>query len=785
MNMQKLLLTLVGIGMYCAIANAQSLVGSVKDCSDNSPIPGVNVVINTLKRGTATDRSGNFRFDKLPEGNYEVEFSFIGMKRLTKNVKVDKSGQIRLDICLQNDGYGLDGVEVTAKGERKEIREVKRQGTPVSVIDGKMLAGRGTTITEVLNHQTGVKLRQTGGVGSQTKVNVRGLEGNRVQIYMDGYALNTPDGSFSINDIPLQFIDRIEIYKGIVPPEFGGDGLGSAINVVTIDPENGYYDVAASFQSYGVYNPTATLNHYFKKANLALTLFAGGRFSENNYTINSPFVDGLKIKRDHDRERMGEFGATLKFLHNYFDRSELEFVGYYSYKQMQGIQTNIRFTNTKGWTVGANPKLEKKGFLLPKLDMKFSGMMTYTHTCLNDTSSYLYDFKGGKVPNTYGGESGYVPNMSDDDRWDYRYNMNLKYHLVPGMMSVNLNNDFRYVSITARDTVADNFLKKHYSGLKSNITGMISSVSVENKWFDQRLTSVLTGRHYYYHLGGKTVDLAYPGDAKPKETNTSGNYWGYSLALKYDLTHSWLVKFALEHNYRLPRYEEALGDRVLTLTSTALKPEEAQNYNLGIMYDKYYGNGSRLQLESNTYITRVKNMMYLTSVLGYSKYENLGKALLYGADAEVKWDINRNWFVSLNGTWQKTLDYSKYIPGTDTPSETYKMQMPHIPVLFFNWMADYRADNLFGGKGQYTRFYYEGGYTDKYYYGFELSKNQDYKIPSVCVHTLGTEYGIMNRKVLFGVECHNLLNTKEMTNFNYPLAGRTVMFKVRFTTLRW
>lgn len=63
------------------------------------------------------------------------------------------------------------------------------------------------------------------------------MEGNRVQIYMDGYPLNTPDGNFSINDIPLQFIDRIEIYKGIVPPEFGGDGLGSAVNVVTIDTD--------------------------------------------------------------------------------------------------------------------------------------------------------------------------------------------------------------------------------------------------------------------------------------------------------------------------------------------------------------------------------------------------------------------------------------------------------------------------------------------------------------------------------------------------------------------
>ena len=72
---------------------------------------------------------------------------------------------------------------------------------------------------------------------------------------------------------------------------------------------------------------------------------------------------------------------------------------------------------------------------------------------------------------------------------------------------------------------------------------------------------------------------------------------------------------------------------------------------------------------------------------GYYKYQNLGEALLYGADAEVKWDIDRNWFVSLNGTWQKSLDYSKYLFGTNTPSQTYKMQLPHIPILYFNWMV--------------------------------------------------------------------------------------------------
>ena len=161
----------------------------------------------------------------------------------------------------------------------------------------------------------------------------------------------------------MQFIDRIEIYKGIVPPEFGGDGLGSAINVVTIDAEHGYYDLSYSCQSYGVHTPTACISHYFDKANMAFTLFAGGTLARNDYTITSPYVNDLKIKRDHDRLKMGEFGATLKFPDHYFDKAELEFVGYYSYKETQGIQTNIRHARTKIWTTGVNPKLEKNIFV--------------------------------------------------------------------------------------------------------------------------------------------------------------------------------------------------------------------------------------------------------------------------------------------------------------------------------------------------------------------------------------------------------------------------------------
>lgn len=778
---------LSGLLMCVSSLVAQSVIrGTVRNRTDRRPLPGVNVTIKNTPAGVSTGKEGKYEFGEVPAGKIEIVFSCIGLKTVTRQVVIGGKEVRTLDIFMEEDDFRMEGVEVVGVGERKEIRDVKRQGVPVTVIDGKMLAGRGTTISEVLNHQTGVKLRQTGGVGSQTKVNVRGLEGNRVQIYMDGYALNTPDGNFSINDIPLQFIDRIEIYKGIVPPEFGGDGLGSAINVVTIDADKDFYDVSYKIQSYGVHEGSATVRHFFDKINTAVTLYAGGAYAKNNYTIESPFVEGLEITRDHDRLKMFDFAVGFDFLNGYFDEAEIELLGYLNDKQMQGIETNIRHAVTHGKTFGGNTHLEKRSFLTDRLDMKFNAAYLHINSCLADTSSYLYDFYGNRYANSAKGEMGTIPNLSDDYTHDVRYNLNLKYRLLPGKMSVNFNNDFRFVSQEANDREAGAFLNKDVSGLRANVTGLISSLSFQNRWLKNRLTSVLTGRHYYYSVNGQTVDLTYPGSGDtPVETNRSGTHFGYSLALKYDLTRHWFLKAALEHNYRLPRYEEVLGDRMTTMTNPLLEPEVADNYNVGAIYDRFYSGESRLQFETNAYVTTVRNMMYTIAQFNFYKYQNLGRALLYGVDAEVKWDIDRHWFVSLNGTWQKSLDHSRYVFGTDTPSQTYKMQLPHIPILFFNWMADYRKDNLFGGRGQYTRIYYEGGYTDRYYYGYELSRHQDYKIPSSCIHTVGFEYGILNRKIILGVECHNLFNTAEMTNFNYPLAGRTVSAKIRFTTLDW
>ncbi|MDR1602148.1 MAG: carboxypeptidase-like regulatory domain-containing protein, partial [Tannerella sp.] len=173
------------------LLNGQGLEGKVIACNDYQPLAGVSVRIDGTNTGVTTGNDGRYSFSKLEAGSYRLIFSFTGMKSETRTVDLSAGKTKAVNLCMEKDVVALGEVTVEARHERKEVTEAKRQGVPVSVIDGKMLAGRGTSIAEVINHQTGVKIRRVGAVGSETKVNVRGLEGNRVQIYMDGKPLNT------------------------------------------------------------------------------------------------------------------------------------------------------------------------------------------------------------------------------------------------------------------------------------------------------------------------------------------------------------------------------------------------------------------------------------------------------------------------------------------------------------------------------------------------------------------------------------------------------------------
>ena len=144
------------------------------------------------------------------------------------------------------------GVEGEGINEAAPV-DKKTKAESVKVMDATELQGSSATIADATNRSSGVKIRQSGGMGSESKINIRGMEGKNVKVLVDGVPVDNGNGNFSVNDIPIDKIDRIEIYKSYVPERFATDGMGGVINIVTHDLPKSSITGSYSFGSFNTH----------------------------------------------------------------------------------------------------------------------------------------------------------------------------------------------------------------------------------------------------------------------------------------------------------------------------------------------------------------------------------------------------------------------------------------------------------------------------------------------------------------------------------------------------
>jgi iron complex outermembrane receptor protein len=109
------------------------------------------------------------------------------------------------------------------------------------------------SLAETLAESAGVQIRQTGGLGAYTAVSIRGSSSAQVAVFLDGVPLNRGAvGGVDLSTVPLDRLERIEVYRGQVPAELGGQAIGGAINLVTRGLRGASESAAsASYGSFG------------------------------------------------------------------------------------------------------------------------------------------------------------------------------------------------------------------------------------------------------------------------------------------------------------------------------------------------------------------------------------------------------------------------------------------------------------------------------------------------------------------------------------------------------
>ena len=674
--------------------------------------------------------------------------------------------------------------EVTVKGLTGEAAEVQRVRTnvmPVTVLTARQIENRAGNLNEILARQAGVQIRLSGGLGSEARISVRGLEGKRVQVYIDGNPLNTPDGSLGINDLPLQIIERIEIYKGAVPASFGGDGLGSAVNVVLRHRNVSYIDATASYQSYNTKYGGLILKKTFDRPGIEVAAGVFDNSSNNNYIMSLPDRPNIKIKRDHDKYHSLLTGGSIRFHKLWFDEIEIEGAYLQNDKEIQGIQKNIQHAESKGKAGVAVLSLQKSNLLHNKLSFRYNAILACFNVKFIDTSSYNYDWEGTRSPSIYRkGELGIGPNLSLNKQKELRQRFNINYKFNK-LFALNLNNAFRHSTLDPTETLGNNYAGHNLFNYPGSLTSSVTGLTLESRLNNDQLLISAAIKHYYNFVKGYNTNIYVNGE--PDKVNNITNTVGYTVGLRYSFTPEFFIKASHEKGIRLPVNAELFGDGALITPAVFLKPEQANNNNIGVVYEKSNAQDRKLQIEANAFYMQVQDLIQLAGNGLSLGYVNYAKARIIGADIDIKDDITSSLFASFNATWQKLTDINRYIPGTENvPNPTYKLTIPNTPRFFANWNIEFHKENWIFNNSK-TRIMYDGSYVHRYNYGFNISAYDEFYIPAYYTHTCSVEQSFQDARYTITGEVNNLFDAHVLNNYNQPLPGRTFRIKLRYLFL--
>ena len=752
------------------------IIGTVYDVNDNSPLAGATVYIEELEKGVISDNEGVFRITDIPDGTYTLKVQYLGYRPQEKTVRTDKGNRSN-DIGLKPESLSLSEVIISEKSQARLLRE---QAMPVSVISMQQLQGTVSDIQSILAKTVGVTIRASGGMGSTSRLSVRGLEGKRIGFFIDETPMADQSDFLDLNDIPIDMIDRIEIYKGVVPAKFGGSAMGGAVNIVIKEYPDHYADVSYQRESYNTNRFQTVLKKNDRKHGLVYGVGGGINYADNDYVMESPYVKGLKIKRDHDTYKKVLMGGSMKAHNWWFDEVELEPVYLRTYHEIQGIDTDIRHAHTRSDGFLLNFKLEKDDFFLEGLDFDMSTAVAYTRYHMTDTAKTYYDWtgQGYPTPSVYGGEINANRFASDSDNRKLTL-LNKLY--IEYLLSQRNSVIFNSVLQTADGRPSDD-LKILSLGKKvdfdSRMRSWVVGLTYDYRSLDQRFLNSLTGRYYWYGMDTRYQNVYVNVPSEPITLRKTS--WGYSEAMRYRITPGLMAKLSGGYDVRIPAENELLGDGATITPARDLLPERNLSANAGLLYDLTGIHPSNLQIEVNGFYMHVDDMIrFVKGILG-AQYQNFGQMRTLGIEAEVKADMLPCLYGYVNATYQDLRDTRDHEAGTEMPNPTKGKRMPNIPYLMSNAGLEFHKENLFGGTGQNTRLFADMSFIEEYFYDFELTRNEKRRIPRSLTFDLGFEHSFFDQRLYISGSIKNVADATVISEYNCPLPGRTLGLKLRY-----
>lgn len=421
-------------------------------------------------------------------------------------------------------------IVVTANGTEQNRAETGHAVTVVTQDD--LATGQFNSIGDALQLVPGVAVAQSGAVGGQTSVFIRGAESSQTLVLIDGVRINdpsTPNAAFDFGAMLTGNIDRVEILRGANSVIWGSQAMGGVINVQTFAPTEQLTVNART--EYASHDSASAFANVSGKSGIVSGSFGGGYYR----------TDGISsLANGTEKDGYRNSAANGKLLIELSPAFTLDLRGYYN-------KGRIEYDDAFGFPVAGDtaPESHNEQFVgyaalnHQLLNGKWKGHLSYSRTDLTREGSE----RGSVGPFNY----NVFTARGKVDR--FAYDGNVDFGMASIVFGVAHENTFASTFFPMGGDIVPTTFKSHYDS-------------------------------FYGQLGVKPVEgLTVNGGIRYEDHSQYGDHSSFGADAAYTPDNGkTILRTSYAEGYRAPSLSEALPP----FGNIKLKPETSKGYDVGI-----------------------------------------------------------------------------------------------------------------------------------------------------------------------------------------------------------
>ncbi|WP_394828068.1 TonB-dependent siderophore myxochelin receptor MxcH [Pendulispora albinea] len=675
-------------------------------------------------------------------------------------------------------------MEVTVKGTAGEGRRRQQSAEAVTVVEMRRAKQQSSDLGEVLARTQGVSVRRSGGLGSSARFSLNGLYDDQIRYFLDGVPLAAAGYPFGIANVPVNLIERVEIYRGVVPLRFGADALGGAVNLVTDTRFDSHARASYQVGSFGTHRVSVDGRYRHEPSGLV----AGGSIffddAKNNYRIDVEATDDrgrlhpVNVPRFHDRYVARGASVEVGVVDRPWARRLL--LRAYGSSYDKELQHNVVMTVPYGEVeygesvYGAVARYEQP--LTSRLELKV--LASYSRRTIDfvDKSDWSYDWYGRKVSGPGTPRTGTPGEIQEDAAYDQTQREGaglaraaLEWTVAPSHV-LRMAVAPTWTARTGQERIPSNGSAPNPVNTDRGLFTLVSGVEYEANLLGERLQNIAFVKDYVFRVSSS--------GAGSVAVSRDAHSLGAGDAVRFRVSKPLYVKLSYEYATRLPSSDEVFGNGVLARPNLALEPETSHNANAGPRLELRHTPIGDITADVNVFYRDSDRLILPLAGETYVQYQNVHRARSFGLENALTW-ATFDHRLTLDGTL--TVQDARNASSEGTYGHLDGDRLPNRPWLFASWGARFRIPGLPSQRDALEPFYM-GRFVHEFYRGWPSLGAREYKplVPSQITHNVGVSYTAYGgpATVTSTLEVQNVTDERVYDFFGVQRPGRAVYLKV-------